>query len=73
MTELERLEMLVKHYENKEKKLISWIKETREKVKENINKTENYNLRVNLSYYDKALKGTLKRIEVFERTNNDGN
>jgi len=71
MTELERLEMLVKHYENKEKKLISWIKETREKVKENLNKTDNYNLRINLNYYDKALKGVLKRIEVFERTNND--
>lgn len=71
MNELERLEMLVKHYENKEKKLISWIKETREKVKENLNKTDNYNLRINLNYYDKALKGVLKRIEVFERTNND--
>lgn len=71
MTEQDRLEMLVKHYENKEKKLISWIKETREKVKENLNKTDNYNLRVNLNYYDKALKGVLKRIEVFERTNND--
>lgn len=71
MTELERLEMLVKHYENKEKKLIKWIKETREKVKDNLNKTDNYNLRVNLKYYDKALKGVLKRIEVFERTNND--
>lgn len=67
MTELERLEMLVKHYENKEKKLISWIKETREKVKENLNKTDNYNLRTNLAYYDKALKGVLKRIEIFER------
>lgn len=67
MTELERLEMLVKHYENKEKKLIKWIKETREKVKENLNKTDNYNLRVNLKYYDKALKGVLKRIEIFER------
>ena len=67
MTELERLEMLVKHYENKEKKLISWIKETREKVKENLNKTDNYNLRTNLTYYDKALKGVLKRIEIFER------
>ena len=71
MNELKRLEMLVKHYENKEKKLISWIKETREKVKENLNKTDNYNLRINLNYYDKALKGVLKRIEVFERTNND--
>ena len=71
MTEQDRLEMLVKHYENKEKKLISWIKETREKVKENLNKTDNYNLRINLNYYDKALKGVLKRIEVFERTNND--
>ena len=67
MTELERLEMLVKHYENKEKKLISWIKETREKVKENLNQTDNYNLRTNLTYYDKALKGVLKRIEIFER------
>lgn len=71
MTEQDRLEMLVKHYENKEKKLISWIKETREKVKENLNKTDNYNLRINLNYYDKALKSVLKRIEVFERTNND--
>lgn len=67
MTELERLEMLVKHYEDKEEKVIKWIKEAMNFANENIKKTDNYYLKMNWQYYDRALRSVLKQIEVLER------
>lgn len=67
MNELERLEMLVKHYEDKEKRLIEWIKEAKEKANNNARELNNYNLQMNWQYYDRALRSVLKQIEVLER------
>ena len=67
MTEQDRLEMLVKHYEDKEKRLIEWIKEAKEKANNNARELNNYNLQMNWQYYDRALRSVLKQIEVLER------
>lgn len=67
MSDLKRLEMLVKHYEDKEKRLIEWIKEAKEKANNNARELNNYNLQMNWQYYDRALRSVLKQIEVLER------
>lgn len=67
MTELERLEMLVKHYENKEKKLIEFIENEIDIADEKLSRIENYNLKTNWVSYRNALKLVLEKIYKLER------
>ena len=65
MTEIERLEMLVKHYEYKEKKLIKWINERKDLAVEN-SISDNYSINLAWKYYKKALRDVQKQMEVLE-------
>ena len=67
MTELERLKMVNKHYENKEKKLIEFIEDEIEIADEKISRIDNYNLKTNWVSYRNALKLVLEKIYKLER------
>lgn len=71
MTEIERLEMLVKHYEIKEKKLIASIEMEIEEVDKIIKNIDAYKLKTYWVGYKKALKLVLKQIDKLERVAND--
>lgn len=68
MNEMKRLEMLNKHYEEKETKLIAWLKEEIKLSKEEEKRNkDNYNLKMNWTFYKGALKNVLKEIDKLER------
>lgn len=71
MNETQRLEMLVKHYEDKEKKLIEYIEKEINACGEAKNMTDNHSIQMNWTFYQNALKKVLKRIEILERVDND--
>ena len=66
MNEIKRLEMLVKHYEDKEKRSIKWIKE-RKDLADNNSISGNYASNLAWKYYKKALRDVQKQMEVLER------
>ena len=66
MNETQRLEMLVKHYEDKEKKLIQWINDRKDLALSNSTR-DNYSINLAWEYYKKALMDIRKQIEVLER------
>lgn len=70
MTELERLEMLVKHMVNKENRLINWIEKELKTTNEIIKTTDNHNLKMNWIFYQKALKDVIKWLNKLERKDN---
>ena len=67
MTELKRLEMLVRHYEEKEKKLIEFIEKEIEVSDENKSQSDNYNNKMEWIFYQKALIKVLKEIYRLDR------
>lgn len=70
MTELERLEMLVKHMIDKENRLINWIEKEVKVTNEIIKTTDNHNLKMNWIFYQKALKNVVKWLNKLERKDN---
>lgn len=67
MNEIKRLEMLNKHYEEKESKLIAWLKEEIKDTVTVIALSENYYSKMNWVCYKRALETVLKEIDKLER------
>ena len=65
--EIKSLELLVKHYEDKEKKLKEFIEDEIKSAKVCMNETDSYNLKMNWSSYKRALNLVLDEIEKLER------
>lgn len=65
--EIKSLEMLVKHYEDKEKRLKEFINDEIKSVNQCIKNTDSYNLKMNWSSYKRALNLVLDEIEKLER------
>ena len=66
--EIKSLEIQVKHYENKEKRLIEFIEDEIKSANQCMNETDSYNLKMNWSSYKRALKLVLDKIERLEKT-----
>lgn len=64
--EIKSLEIQVKHYEDKEKKLIQWINDRKDLALSN-STSDNYSINLAWEYYKKALMDIRKQIEVLER------
>ena len=67
MNELKSLEIQVKHYEEKEKRLKEFIEEEIKSANEIAEKTNNYNLQMSWLGYKRALKLVLRKINNLER------
>ena len=65
--EIKSLEIQVKHYEDKEKRLIEFINDEIKTVNQCIKETDSYNLRMNWNCYKRALNLVLDEIEKLER------
>lgn len=65
--EIKSLEIMVKHYENKEKKLIKMIENEIKDVNDIIESIESYNVRRYWSGFNFALELVLEKIEELER------
>ena len=65
--EIKSFEIQVKHYENKEKRLIEFINDEIKSVNQCIKETDSYNLRMNWGSYKRALKLVLDKIVELER------
>lgn len=67
MRETKALEIMVKHYESKEKKLIELIENEIKDVNECMKSMENYNVRRYWVGFNFALKLVLEKINELER------
>ena len=65
--EIKSLEIQVKHYKEKEKRLIEFIKEEVKAANQCIKETDNYNLKMNWNSYKRALNLVLDEIDNLER------
>lgn len=67
MSELERLETLIKHHINKELGLLKYLNDEIERVSQLIELTDSYTIQSNWRFYIKALKRVYTKLIKLEK------